>query len=212
MRFRKPSPSMLVALVALAMASTGTAVAAVVNFARNAGAVDHRSAVPASAGKARAAGKLVATRAKGADTGKLPNRFLARVPYTGTFERGVDVADNSQGSAFTLGSSRLGKLTATCEDQRPATGTEDPKVTFSFANATGGSVNFARDIGGKSPEVKSVVKGGQGAFTINGSNTFQVQVESKGVNSTFQGQVRQDGAATANARCFVAGTIETITP
>jgi hypothetical protein len=202
---------MAVSLVALVMASTGTAVAAV-NFARNAGAVDHRSAVPASSGRTRAAGKLVATRAKGADAGKLPNRFLAHVPYTGTFRRGVDVVDNNQGTSFTLGETRHGKLTASCADQSAATGTEDPKVTFSFTNSTGDSVNFAREIGAKSTEVKSVVKGAQAAFTINGSNTFRVQVEAGGVDSIFEGQVRQDGAATANARCFVAGTSQTITP
>jgi hypothetical protein len=207
MRFRKPSPSMVVALAALVMASTGTAVAAV-NFAKNAGAVDRKSAVPASAGKARAAGKLVATRASGGDRGKLPNRFLADVPVTGTFARGIAVTDNSAGSSFTLGETRLGKLTASCADQSAAVGTEDPKVTFSFTSKSG-SVNFAREIGAKSTEV---VRGPQGAFTINGSNTFQVQVESNRVNSIFEGQVRQDGAATADARCFIAGTIQTIAP
>jgi hypothetical protein len=211
MRFRKPSPSMAVSLVALVMASTGTAVAAV-NFARNAGAVDHKSAVPASSGKARAAGKLVATRAKGGDAGKFPNRFLAHVPYTSTFSRATGVVDNAQGNSIVLAGSRLGKLTASCNDQRAATGVEDPTVTFSFANGTGDSVNFARDIGTASTQVISVVKGAQGAFTINGSNTFRVQVEAKGVDAIFQGQVRQDGAGTASARCVVVGTAETITP
>jgi hypothetical protein len=211
MRFRKPSPSMVVALAALVMASTGTAVAAV-NFAKNAGAVDHKSAVPASSGKARAAGKLVATRAKGADAGKFLNRFLAHVPYTGTFSKGADIVDNAQGTGLTLAKTRLGTLTASCGDQRAATNVEDPKVTFSFANGTGDSVNFARDIGTASTQVVSVVKGGQGAFTINGSNTFRVQVEARGVDSIFEGQVRQDGAGTANARCVVVGTTQTLTP
>src|SRR4051795_6659198 len=211
MRFRKPSPSMVVALAALVMASTGTAVAAV-NFAKNAGAVDHKSAVPASSGKARAAGKLVATRAKGADTGKFPNRFLAHVPYTGTFGRAPNVTDNAQGASLVLGRTRLGTLRASCNGQRAATGGEDPTVTFTFANGRASGINFARDIGTASTQVVPVAKGAQAAFTINGSNTFRVQVESGGVNSIFQGQVRQDGATTAAARCVIVGTFETIAP
>jgi hypothetical protein len=211
MRLRKPSPALAVAIAALVVAMTGTAVAAV-NFAKNAGAVDHKSAVPASSGKARAAGKLVATRAKGTDTGKFPNRFLAHVPYTGTFGRATDVTDNAQGASVALGKTRLGTLSASCNDQRAATGVEDPTVTFTFANGSASGVNFARDIGTASTQVVPVAKGAQAAFTINGSNTFRVQVEAGRVDSLFQGQVRQDGAGTAGARCVVVGTIETITP
>lgn len=202
---------MLVALAALVMASTGTAVAAV-SFAKNAGAVDHKSAVWASSSRAKAAGKLVTTSAKGTSAGKFLNRFLANVPYTTTFEKAADVTDNSQGAAFAITKSRLGALSATCNDQRPATGVEDPTVTFSYANATPDSVNFARETGANSTQVVSVAKGAQGAFTVNGSNTFHVLVEAKGVVSVIDGQVRQDGAQTANARCFVAGMSRTVTP
>jgi len=203
---------MAVALAALVMATTGTAVAATVKFARNAGAVDHKSAVSASSGKTKAAGKLVATRAKGADTGKFANRFLAHVPYTTTFSKGADVTDNAQGSSITLSKTRLGTLAASCGDQRAATGVEDPKVTFTFANGTGDSVNFARETGSGGTQVVSVAKGAQAAFTVLNSNTFRVQVEARGVDSIFEGQVRQDGAASATARCVFVGHTETVTP
>src|SRR4051794_13677421 len=144
MRLRKPSPSMAVAVAALAMASTGTAVAAV-SFAKNAGAVDHKSAVWASASKSSAAGKLVTTRAHGADRGRFANRFLAHVPYTNTFSQGADVVDNANGTALMLNKTRLGTLSAACNDQRGGTGVEDPSVTLSFANGRAGSLNFARE-------------------------------------------------------------------
>src|SRR5215208_4627351 len=67
MKPKRPSPAMIVALVALVMSMTGGAIAAV-NFAQNAGSVDGYSAVKAKkAGKAKAAGKLVATYKDGSD-------------------------------------------------------------------------------------------------------------------------------------------------
>src|SRR3954467_910128 len=75
MRIRKPSPSLVISIVALVMASTGSAVAAV-SFARNAGAVDHKSAVGSGATLSHAAGKLVATRAKGAGKGTIAAKYL----------------------------------------------------------------------------------------------------------------------------------------
>ena len=64
MRPRRPSPAMVVAVIALVVALSGTAIAAV-DYARNAGAVDGKSAVGAQASLGRAAGKLVATAADG---------------------------------------------------------------------------------------------------------------------------------------------------
>ena len=52
---RRPSPSLILSIVAVVMASAGTSVAAI-NYARNAGAVDGKSAVSASASNAKAAG------------------------------------------------------------------------------------------------------------------------------------------------------------
>ena len=77
MKLKRPSPAMMVAVIALVMSMTGGAIAAV-NFAQNAGAVDGYSAVKASkAGKAKAAGKLVATYKSGDNRGKLPLRIVA---------------------------------------------------------------------------------------------------------------------------------------
>jgi hypothetical protein len=57
---KRPSPSLVISLIALVMATTGTAIAAV-DFARNAGAVDGKSAVSAGSSLSNARGKLVAT-------------------------------------------------------------------------------------------------------------------------------------------------------
>jgi hypothetical protein len=200
---------MVVSLVALVMASTGTAVAAV-KFARNAGAVDGKSAVWASTGKVRAAGKLVTTRAKGVDAGRFPNRFVAFVPYTRRFARGFEVIDNGSGAAQTLTRTRLGSLTATCNDQRGATGVEDPSLTLSFANGRAGDLNYARETGTGAVEVVGVARGAQQAFTINGSNTFRVHVHADGVNVLYEGMVRQDGQGSASGRCIVIGVAHTI--
>ena len=64
MKLRLPSPAMVVAVIALIVALSGTAIAAV-DFARNAGAVDGKSAVGAKASLRSAAGKLVATSTGG---------------------------------------------------------------------------------------------------------------------------------------------------
>src|SRR3954467_7418717 len=75
MRIRKPSPSLVISIIALVMASTGSAIAAV-SYARSAGAVDGRSAVGASSSLSHAAGRLVATASGGSHKGKIPVTFL----------------------------------------------------------------------------------------------------------------------------------------
>ena len=64
MKIRRPSPSLVISVIALVIATTGSAVAAV-SFARNAGAVDGRSAVSASSTLSHAAGRLAATARSG---------------------------------------------------------------------------------------------------------------------------------------------------
>ena len=71
MKLRLPSPAMVVAVIALIVALSGTAIAAV-DFAHNAGAVDGKSAVFSGASLSQAAGKLVATNRSGPDKGRLP--------------------------------------------------------------------------------------------------------------------------------------------
>src|SRR5215211_2980520 len=116
MTFRKPSPAMVVAIIALVMAGTGSAIAAV-KFARNAGAVDHRSAVKAASTLDRAAGRLIAARKTGRNKGKIPNGHLAQVPYTSTFSRVTQVEDNLAGAITPISFTPLGALTAACNDQ-----------------------------------------------------------------------------------------------
>src|SRR5689334_17427501 len=95
---RRPSPSLVVSIIALVFAAAGTSIAAV-NFARNAGAVDGKSAVGAASSSSRAAGKLVATAATGSLRGKIPIRFLEQGAYVSgskqTFGQGMAVTDNT---------------------------------------------------------------------------------------------------------------------
>jgi hypothetical protein len=203
---------MCVAIAALVMASTGTAVAAV-NFAKRAGKVDGKSAVGAKASNNRAAGKLVATRGpKSENKGKIPNRFLGQVSEATTFGRLAEVVDNAAGAPTPLNLSRLGLLSATCNDQANAGGNEDPTSTLTFSNNQSVAINLVRQVGPQPAELQSLAPGTAHSFTINGSNLFRIQVEFGGVNVVYEGQVRQDGRGTGAASCLVAGTAETFTP
>ena len=75
MKRHRPSPAMVVSIIALVMATTGSAIAAV-DFARNAGAVDGKSAVSAGATLKQASGRLVAAQKTGAAAGKIKQKFL----------------------------------------------------------------------------------------------------------------------------------------
>lgn len=209
MRISKPSPAMVVSIIALVMASTGSAVAAV-SFARNAGAVDGKSAVANGATSKNAAGKLVATQKSGDDRGRIATKYLDLDGFaqgaTSTFGRSYEVQDNQVLAPESIGSvPGLGTLTASCFDQDNAAGREDPATTVVFANQSGDAVNFSRTIGGGNPLVSALINGTQTQFTINGSTTFELHVERKGVNYFVQGTVRQDGRGTAAASCLVYG-------
>lgn len=209
MRPRKPSPAMVVAIIALIMASTGSAIAAV-SYATNAGSVDRMSAVPSRVSTSKAAGKLVGTQTRGANKGRIASKFLSGVPLTDTFGLYLPVTDNAAGAPNDLDLNDLGKLTASCNDQSATAAREDPSVVVSYANTTAGVVNFARAVGGSNPTVSSVGPGTANSVTINGSNTFEIHLESFGTNVVFKGVVRQDGATTPDAHCLVVGTVETI--
>ncbi len=123
MKIKPPSPAMGVALTALVMASTGTAVAAV-SYATNAGKVDGKDAVSAKASNSRAAGDLVATASGGADKGKIPAKFLAGVQQgsADSFRRFAGVPDNATDVASPISTlPGMGTLTATCSDQNTVT-------------------------------------------------------------------------------------------
>jgi hypothetical protein len=211
-RVRRPSPAMVVAMAALVMASTGSAIAAV-NFAKRAGKVDGFSAVGPRTSNSKAAGKLVATRRSGSsNAGKIPNKFLGQVPDATTFGRFSEVNDNQAGAIQALHVSRLGALTEACNDQAGGAGTEDPTTTVTFVNNTPSPVNLARTVGGQNANVSGLAPGTQHAFTINGSNTFEIQAEFAGVDVIYRGQVRQDGRGTPAGTCLVTGTAETFEP
>jgi hypothetical protein len=191
------------------MASTGSAVAAV-SFARNAGAVDGKSAVASGAILKHAAGRLVTTQKKGAGRGTIAQKYLdvgglAR-GSTGTFGQAFDVADNATSTPTQIGGiPGLGPLTATCIDQDKTAGKEDPQTTITFQNTSGDVVNQSRTIGGGNPAIGAVVNATQSSFTIDGSTTFELHLERKGSNYFVRGVVRQDGKGSAAASCLVYG-------
>src|SRR4051794_31637702 len=209
---RRPSPSLVVSIIALVFAAAGTSIAAV-NFAKNAGAVDGKSAVGAGSSTKRAAGKLVATYGGGALKGKIPARFLDIPQVSGfipgtkvTFAQGMPVTDNQTNTAVPVASiGGLGILTATCSDQNNTASKEDPRVQFTFANGNGGVLNFSRSIGAADPTITTIAAGAQASFTINNSNSFHVYVQTGSTHFVFDGIVRADGTGTADASCVVYG-------
>ncbi len=94
---------------------------------------------------------------------------------------------------------------ATCADQNATLGREDPSTTIAFQNTSGDVVNLSRTIGGGNPAIAPILNGTQSTFTINGSNTFALHLERKGVNYFAQGVVRQDGRGTSGASYLVYG-------
>ncbi len=205
-KFGTPSPAMVVALVALVFAMTGSA-AAVVSFARNAGAVDGKSAVSAGASTNYAAGKLVATRRLGVLRGTIPARYLD--PSAGrslSFGRATDVIDNGGQAPFVIASiPGFGTLQATCGDQKGQAGVEDPTTTITFTNTSGQAINFARSLGTGQTSVAGLVANQTASCAVNGSNTYVINVLKQGTSLLVNGVVRQDGANTANAFCVNYG-------
>jgi hypothetical protein len=207
MRIRRPSPGTVIATIALVMATTGSAVAAV-DFARNAGAVDKLSAVDAGSSNNRAKGNLVATARGGSNPGQIPNKFLADVPETQSFAVPINVEDNAQGAAATLATTPLGTFTTSCQDQANAAGTEYPRIALAFTNLSGGGANIARRAGVGEANVGLLANGTVDSFTISNSNTFRIHVQKDATNVVIEGAARQDRPDPANGACFVWGTVE----
>jgi hypothetical protein len=209
MKISRPQPATIISIAALVMASTGSAVAAV-SFARNAGAVDHKSAVGSGATLSQAAGKLVTTQAKGTGKGKIATKYLDLAGVAGgstsTFGHAVPVPDNSSSVPTQIGGiPGLGPLSATCTDQDNTVGVGDPQTTITFANSSGDVVNQSRTIGGNNPAIGAVLANTQSTFTINGSSTFELHLQRGSGNYFVRGVVRQDGRGTAAATCVVYG-------
>jgi hypothetical protein len=209
MKISRPQPATVISIVALVMATTGSAFAAV-DFARNAGAVDHKSAAGSGATLSKAAGKLITTQAKGAGKGTIAQKYLDTTGLakgtTSTFGQAFDVVDNATSVPTQIGGiPGLGPLTATCVDQNANTGVEDPRSTITFQNTSGDVVNQSRQIGGSNPLVNAVPNGTAASFNIDGSSTFELHLERKGTNYFVHGVVRQDGRGTSAASCLVYG-------
>ena len=213
MRVSRPSPAMVVASIALFVSLGGTSFAAV-NYARNAGKVDGKDAVKASASLNRAAGKLVATAKTGPDKGRIPGKHLAGVPHPQTFGRAFDVADNAPGAPQLIGDGgSVGQLTATCNDQAPRPGVEDPITELNFVNTSGDFINVAKRVGVRDDGLVSAVPNLTTAqLIVRGSNTFAYHVEYRGRNLLVNGVVRQDGPNSPGATCLVWGTVLEIAP
>ena len=211
MKISRPSPALVVASLALFVALGGTGIAAI-NYARNAGKVDGKDAVKAGKTRSKAAGNLVATKNSGPNKGQIPARFLADVPRSSSFARNLEVQDNLDGAPETLVAVEgLGSLTMTCGDQARQAGTEDPTSTIAF-NATG-AVNTSKRSGGANGQVAAQPAGTAQSLTINGSNTFEFQVQvPDGRNLLIQGVVRQDGRGTPTATCLGYGTSLVVVP
>ena len=207
-RLRRPSPSLVISCIALFVAMGGTSVAAI-NYARNAGAVDGKSAVASSATLASAAGKLVATASRGPNKGRIPGKFLSGVPKGTTFGAAIGVTDNATGSPVTLGGAEgIGSLTATCADQSDKPGIEDPQTTITFNNSSGVAINVAKRVGTQDAAVLVQPPGTVQTLLIRGSNTFEFHIQNGGtINLLVNGVVRQDGNGSNNANCTFWGTI-----
>jgi hypothetical protein len=204
-----PSPALVIAFIALVTAMTGTAFAAV-NYARNAGAVDGKSAVTSGGTLRHTAGRLIATQRTGAGKGTIAQKYLDLTGVargaTATFGHAFEVNDNAAGAPTPIGGvPGVGTLTAQCNDQNDTAGKEDPITTIAFANQSGDTVNVSRTVGNADPAIEALANGAQTPFNIGGSNTFALHIERKGVNYLAQGVVRQDGRNTAAATCLVYG-------
>ena len=214
LRRRRPSPSMIVSLIALVLATTGSAVAAV-SFARNAGAVDGRSAFLPKASNSKVAGGLVATTRKGKPgAGKIPAKFLADVQRgnADSFGRLVSVTDN--GSDVPTGVTSLGvlgELRVTCRDQNARAGVEDPVTDVTIATNAGADVNVTRQRGAQPPEVFGQTGATVTTLSVAGSNVVRLTVERLGLNYVLDVVVRQERPGTADAACLTYGVSERIT-
>jgi len=207
MRIKRPSPALVISIIALVMATTGTAVAGV-SFVANAGKVDGKDAVASSATLRQAAGKLVATQRRGTDRGRIPGKFVADVMRGGadSFSRPAEVQDNAADVPTVIASiPGLGSLSASCFDQNRNPGVEDRVGAMPCNSCSCVPVNVSRQIGGGNPDVFAQLQNTTSQATIGGSNSFRLHIERQGTNYVLEGVVRQDGRGTPNASCLVYG-------
>jgi len=204
---------MIVAVIALIVALSGTAVAAV-DFAQNAGAVDGRSAVGANASLRNAAGKLIATQSGGEGKGQIPARFVDGVMRGGTMSlsKYLHTVDNQAGRPTPLlivpG---VGRFDARCDDADPTIGTQATRTSITFTASADGGVNVSRllgrDIGsGQRPDVFSSPKGQPVALLGSADGLFELIMEAKGRSVLVTGAARTDNGPGPKAACLIWGT------
>jgi hypothetical protein len=212
MRRRMPSPAMVVAIIALIVALSGTAVAAV-DFARNAGAVDHKSAVSASASLKRSAGKLVATASAGPGKGRVPGRFLSDVMRGGStsLTKYIRAVDNADGPVVPLAViDGIGRLDAQCRDQDPTPDVKSTQTLVTFTAADPGGVNVSRLLGsdiGSSREgvVFTALKDQPVPVMQFADSLFQLTLQARNRTAFLTGAARPDLNRTAAAACLIFG-------
>ncbi|HWC26891.1 MAG TPA: hypothetical protein VG474_09930 [Solirubrobacteraceae bacterium] len=207
-----PSPAMVVALIALFVACSGTAVA-VVGYARNAGAVDGKSAVSASYPVKRAGGKLVATASAGPAKGRIPDRFVAGVMRGGatSLTRYLRVVDNLGGPVVPLAIiPKIGRLDAQCRDQNPAPGVESTQTVITFTAADPRGVNVSRLLGrdiesARNAIVFTALKDQPVEILSFADNLFQLVLQARDRTVFINGASRSDANRSADAACLIFG-------
>lgn len=212
MRRRMPSPAMVVAIIALVVALSGTAVAAV-DFARNAGAVDGHSAVSASASLKRSAGKLVAAATAGPGKGRLPGRFVEDVMRGGStsLSHYIRAVDNSDGPVVLLATlPGIGRLEAQCRDQDPTPDVKSTQTLVTFTASDERGVNVSRllgsDIGSSREGVVFTAPKDQPVPIMQFADSlFQVTLQARDRTVFLTGAARPDLNRTAAAACLIFG-------
>lgn len=213
-RLKAPSPSMVVSIIALVLAMGGTSIAAV-SFARNAGAVNGKSAVSSTSSLRRAAGKLVATKSSGPGRGQIPAKFLeltrANVVQghglAQTFGTVVPVLDNQTAApAGLVNVPFFGTFSITCRDENNTVGREDPQSTLQFTNQSGTVVNFGRSVNNGTTAIGALQNGAVDSTSpLSQSHTFHYNLQDRGIDVVIDGVVRQDGRNSSNATCTIWG-------
>jgi hypothetical protein len=212
MRRRMPSPAMVVALIALVVALSGTAVAAV-DFVRNAGAVDGYSAVSASSTLRASAGKLVATATAGPGKGRVPGRFIDDVMRGGStsLSRYIRAVDNSDGPVVPLAIiPGIGRLDAQCRDQDETPNVKSTQTLVTFTASDERGVNVSRLLGsdiGSSREgvVFTALKDQPVPIMQFADSLFQLTLQARDRTVFVSGAARPDLNRTAAAACLIFG-------
>ena len=212
MRRRMPSPAMVVAIIALIVAMSGTAIAAV-DFARNAGAVDGRSAVSARASLKQSAGKLVATSNGGPGKGRIPGRFVQDVMRGGSasLTRYLRAVDNADGPVVPLAIiPRIGRLDAQCRDQDPTPDVKSTQTLVTFTASDERGVNVSRLLGsdlssGREGVVFTALKDQPVAVMNFADSFFQLTLQARNRTVFISGAARPDLNRTAAAACLIFG-------